>query len=410
MPKKTKKTAEAEPAPMEVETGEAETKPLPAAIETMRTLVTCTEDHPVDAQSTESRGTFAAHGAGHSGVRRFVVDELLPALAMAPCAGDGTESIVFDVAGIKPSLANALRRIMLAEVPSMAIEKVWFTDNTSVIPDEMLAHRMGLLPIKVDPDDFEFLKGGKEYAAVDPQKDAIQQQGGASSSTGSGDAAAAAAAEGEDEGEDEGYSDTNTLVFHLDVRCVKERDPVSGEERLLHTSVYSGDFEWVPQGNQEEFYADRPPRFVSDRILLAKLREGQHIECECYALKGVGKDHAKFSPVGTACYRLLPDVRVVGPVPAGKTAHDLAALCPMGVFDVEDGVPVARRPRNCTLCRNCIRHELGFADTVVLGRVKNHYIFSVESVGAIPAHNIFVRALDVLDRKCDKILAALAKL
>ena len=406
MPKKTKKTTE-EAAPMEVETTEAQE--LPAAVETMRTLVTCTEDHPVDAQSTESRGTYAAHGAAHSGVRRFAVEELLPALAMAPGAGDGVESIVFDVAGIKPSLANALRRIMLAEVPSMAIEKVWFTDNTSVIPDEMLAHRMGLLPIKVDPDDFEFLKGGKEYAAVDPQKDNIQNQGSAAAGAGTA-GAEEEGAEAEAEGEDEGYSDTNTLVFHLDVRCVKERDPVSGEERLLHTSVYSGDFEWVPQGNQEEFYAGRAPRFVSDRILLAKLREGQHIACECYALKGVGKDHAKFSPVGTACYRLLPDVRVAGPVPAGRTAHELAALCPMGVIDVEDGAPVARRPRNCTLCRNCIRHELGFADTVALARVKNHYIFSIESVGAIPAHNIFVRALDVLDRKCEKILSALAKL
>lgn len=38
----------------------------------------------------------------------------------------------------------------------MAIEKVLIADNTSVIQDEVLAHRLGLIPIKVDPRLFEF--------------------------------------------------------------------------------------------------------------------------------------------------------------------------------------------------------------------------------------------------------------
>jgi len=392
---------------------DGEEKPLPEALENMRTVVSCTEDHPVDAQSTDSSGTFAAHGAKYAPIKNFVIEELMPSLAMAPCSANGEESIVFDVSGIKPSLANALRRIMLAEVPTMAIEKVWFSDNTSVIPDEMLAHRMGLLPIKVDPNDFEFLKGNKEFAAVDQEgidQQQQQQDAGDMASTAAAEAAAASAAVDEMDSDDPGYSDTNTLVFHLDVTCVKEKDPVSNEEKLLHTSVYTSDFEWVPQGTQEEFFAGREPRFVSDKILLAKLREGQHIECDCYAFKGIGKDHAKFSPVGTACYRLLPSVRITGDLPEGKTAQDLVSLCPMGVFDIEDGVPVVKNPRNCTMCRNCIRHELGFNDTVALGRVKDHYIFSVESIGAIPAHDIFIRALDVLDQKCEKILGALSKI
>jgi DNA-directed RNA polymerase I and III subunit RPAC1 len=53
-------------------------------------------------------------------------------------------------------LANALRRIMIAEIPTMAIEKVEMWQNTSVIPDENLAHRMGLVPIAVDPRVFEY--------------------------------------------------------------------------------------------------------------------------------------------------------------------------------------------------------------------------------------------------------------
>ena len=57
------------------------------------------------------------------------------------------EEIVFDLVGVEPALANALRRIMIAEIPTMAIEKVNMWQNTSIIPDENLAHRIGLVPI-----------------------------------------------------------------------------------------------------------------------------------------------------------------------------------------------------------------------------------------------------------------------
>ena len=61
------------------------------------------------------------------------------------------EEIEFDLIGVDASIANAYRRIMLAEVPIMAIEKVYMMNNTSIMPDDVLAHRMGLLPIKADP-------------------------------------------------------------------------------------------------------------------------------------------------------------------------------------------------------------------------------------------------------------------
>jgi DNA-directed RNA polymerase I and III subunit RPAC1 len=65
------------------------------------------------------------------------------------------EEIVFDLIGAEPPLANALRRILIAEIPTIAIEKVNMWQNTSVIPDENLAHRVGLIPIKADPRLFE---------------------------------------------------------------------------------------------------------------------------------------------------------------------------------------------------------------------------------------------------------------
>lgn len=54
----------------------------------------------------------------------------------------------FDIIGITPAFANAFRRLMLSEVPSMAIEKVYIYNNTSIVQDEILAHRLGLIPLK----------------------------------------------------------------------------------------------------------------------------------------------------------------------------------------------------------------------------------------------------------------------
>ncbi|XP_045136255.1 DNA-directed RNA polymerases I and III subunit RPAC1-like isoform X2 [Portunus trituberculatus] len=76
-----------------------------------------------------------------------------------------------DFIGYDIAIINAYRRITLAEVATMAIEKVYMYNNTSIVQDEVLAHRLGLVPLKVDPRFFEFRnKDETEWGAQDSVK------------------------------------------------------------------------------------------------------------------------------------------------------------------------------------------------------------------------------------------------
>lgn len=59
-------------------------------------------------------------------------------------------------------------------------------------------------------------------------------------------------------------------------------------------------------GNQKDKFKNAGP--VHGNILLAKLRENQEINIIIYAEKGIGKRHAKWSPVSTVFYRLMPEI------------------------------------------------------------------------------------------------------
>ncbi|KAI9095509.1 DNA-directed RNA polymerase [Phlyctochytrium arcticum] len=288
----------------------------------------------------------------------------------------GKEDMEFDLISVDAALANALRRIMIGEVPTMAIEKFYVMNNTSIMHDEILAQRLGLVPIKADPRLFEFRRG-----------------------------------------EDDPPTDLNTIVFKLSARCeANENAPVQAvhpDEKYVNANVYTSHLEWIPQGEQDTRFKHDPIRPVHNDILLTKLRPGQEIELELHCQKGIGKEHAKWSPVATASYRLLPQIQLLRPV-TNEAARELVSCFPTGVIETRmnaEGITEAfvANPRKDTMSREVLRHP-NLKDAVRLSRVRDHFIFSVESTGALPPQVLVVQAAKCLGSKCRTIKSALQEL
>jgi len=80
----------------------------------------------------------------------------------------------FLVRNITPALANGIRRAILADVPTVSIDDVRFSENSSVMFDEVLALRLGLVPLTT-PEDFQ--EGGAITLGLDVQGPATAYSG-----------------------------------------------------------------------------------------------------------------------------------------------------------------------------------------------------------------------------------------
>ncbi|KAL4082088.1 DNA-directed RNA polymerase [Scleroderma yunnanense] len=276
-------------------------------------------------------------------------------------------SIDFDLVGVDASIANAFRRILIAEVPTVCIERVYVFDNTSIIVDEVLAHRLGLVPLNIDPALMDFPEGQP--------------------------------------------TDRNTLVFKLRARCERRRNaPKESEdpaELYINHEVLSSQLEWSPQGEQAIVLAQNPPAPANRNIVLVKLRPGQEVDMELHAVKGLGKDHAKFSPVATASYRLLPKIILNPEKPVPSHLVEKFKNC------FSDGViKVNPRTKEVSVDENQVRREKmsrevyrhhEFEGCVQLARVRDHFLFNIESEGFYPPERLLPEAITVLRTKISAI-------
>ena len=146
--------------------------------------------------------------------------------------------------GVDRVYANAVRRFALSEVPVMAIDDVVILENTSMMYDEVLAHRLGLIPIYTDLSRYTL-----------PEECDCKSELGCSRCR---------------------------VLFVLDAAATDKPK-----------TIYSGDL----------VSEDKETKPISPNIPIVKLAPGQKIKLEAYAKLGRGKEHAKWQPATVAVLR-----------------------------------------------------------------------------------------------------------
>ena len=251
------------------------------------------------------------------------------------------ESVRFLVGGVDVAFANALRRTMIMGVPCMVIDDIFFFDNSSVVADENLAHRIGFVPLKTDLDRY--------ILPVDC-----------------------------DCGSELGCEKCR-VVLTLDVEAETET-----------RTVYSGDF-------VSEDPAVVP---VSPGIPLTKIAPGQAVRLEAYARLGTGKEHAKWQPVSMAVYQHVAEIEV--DEDRCTDCGDCVKACPRDVFAIEEGKLRVVDVNACTICGECEKACPVEPSAVRAGPLDDLFLFTVESTGCMEPARLVAEAVRVLSEKLDE--------
>ena len=127
---------------------------------------------------------------------------------------------------------------------------------------------------------------------------------------------------------------------------------------------------------------------------------------EFICTKGIGKTHAKWSPVCTSFYRYKMDIRLLQPI-KGKDAKDLKKLCP-SVFEVENDKAVIKNQEYHAMLKELLRDER-FCDKISLGKRKDVFEFHVESVGMYAPEDIVIQSIGILKDKVHKWMEILSE-
>jgi len=271
------------------------------------------------------------------------------------------ETIIFDLKGVDVSLANALRRLMIADVPTVSIDLVEVIENSSVLCDEFLAHRLGLIPL--DSTKASELVKPYEYTGDD---------------------------------------DTATDVhLELNVRCQSDQtrdvtsdDLISHDERVKPVS-----FGGTGGGSAK-----------SGGILIAKLRKNQQLSLKCIARKGTGKDHAKWSPVATAVFKYTPLIDINHGLLNSLNGPEKAAIVEsdpskMFKYDADTDTFTLTSPESCTYDGEVMKkvNELGKPGLIDVRPGLDCFTFIVESTGVLKVEEVVLQAVHILQSKLDTI-------
>jgi len=197
------------------------------------------------------------------------------------------KSVKVEIVDVPLAVANAIRRFTINEVPTMAVEEILIIENSSSMPNDVLAHRISLIPFVSDIDKY-----------VPPEECACGSRLGCE---------------------------------RCAVRYILRAE--AGDEPI---TVYSGDM--TPEDPETTV---KP---VSPRIPIVKLAPGQKIEMELYVRVGRGKKHAKWQAAISSLYepedgdgrRRILYVESIGFLPAKRILVEAAKALEKKIREFEE--------------------------------------------------------------------------
>ncbi len=272
---------------------------------------------------------------------------------------------------------NSLRRAILADVPKMAITKVRFEqgvtqdnkgeviESVNVLPDEVLAHRLAMVPVPTFLEEFVFPEN-------DPNNENLP--------------------------EDQWGSPLSQIIYHLSIR-----GPNSDSADEVKT-VYAGDLNVLGETKLQI-------KEEHSKIPLTILSKGQYLELYAYATLGRGRDHAKWCPAAAVTFQPRQKAVLAKPKKA-NVLFDLNLTSRSGrainsklftnkeCTDVDSVLDLERALQQVGYGTG---REDDFDNAIVMEDIEGEYVFSFESDGSMPAEEIFNRACEELVSRFEKI-------
>jgi len=262
------------------------------------------------------------------------------------------QKLVLIVEGISVEMINALRRIILTEVPVMAIDEVIILKNDSPLYDEIISHRLGLIPLKTDLDVYKLPK----------------------------------------ECECSGFG---CPLCQVSLTCEVTNTTNASLD------IYSGDL----KSNDPKIVP------VDDFIPIVKIDKNDKIIIEAYAILGLAKDHARWQAVSNVAFKYYPQITFNPSDLKNSEENNLIVnMCPEKLFELESNGSLKLRDdywKYCTLCKSC---EKNSGEKIKVDSKKDVYIFTIESDGVLDYDVLIKKVFEVYNEKIDEFVTELDEL
>jgi DNA-directed RNA polymerase subunit D len=258
----------------------------------------------------------------------------------------------FIIKGLSIEMINAIRRIILTECPVMALTEIIILKNDSPLYDEIIAHRLGLIPLKTDLEIYKL------------------------------------------------PSECDCGGFGCPLCQVSLTCEITNTANKPIT-VFSGDL------------VSNDPKIipVDPKIPILKLDRNSKFIIEAYGNLGIAKEHVRHQAVSNVAYRYLPIIEFNEKEFKNEEENQLiVSLCPKILFEISSKGSLSLKEdywKTCSLCKAC---EENSNEKIKVSWEDESYIFTIESDGVLPFNVLIKKIFEIFNDKINEFVTKLEEL